>query len=133
MIECVKEILCVSTNHMASILIKKHVLVFHGHRSDPENQELQKYKNRFKRKQQNQLPSFSRDLKLPFHMNQNQSPNSQEMPDQEKAIYIRQTIKVEQHEYSLFYDTGCCDMIHNMQQSNQVEKKHLNNSLDLQH
>ena len=66
-------------------------------------------------------------------MNQNQSPNSQEMPDQEKAIYIRQTIKVEQHEYSLFYDTGCCDMIHNMQQSNQVEKKRLNNSLDLQH
>ena len=66
-------------------------------------------------------------------MNQNQSPNSQEMPDQEKAIYIWQTIKVEQHEYSLFYDTGCCDMIHNMQQSNQVEKKHLNNSLDLQH
>ena len=46
MIECVKEILCVSTNHMTSILIKKHVLVFDGHRSDTENQELQKYKNR---------------------------------------------------------------------------------------
>ena len=44
-------------------------------------------------------------------MNQNQSPNSQEIPDQEKAICILQTIKVEQHEYSLFYDTGCCDMV----------------------
>ena len=62
-------------------------------------------------KQPNQLPSFSRDLKLLFHMNQNQSPNSQEMSDQEKEIYILQTIKVEQHEYSLFYDTGCCDMV----------------------
>ena len=62
-------------------------------------------------KQPNNLPSFSRDLKLSFHMNQNQPPNSQEMSDQEKAIYILQTIKVEQHEYSLFYDIGCCDMV----------------------
>ena len=62
-------------------------------------------------KEPNQFPSFSRDLKLSFHMNQNQSPNSQEIPDQEKAICILQTIKVEQQEYSLFYDTGCCDMV----------------------
>ena len=33
------------------------------------------------------------------------------MSVQEKAFYILQTIKVEQHEYSLIYDTGCCDMI----------------------
>ena len=62
-------------------------------------------------KQPNKLLSFSRDLKLSFHMNQNQSPNSQEMSDQEKTIYILQIIKMEQHEYSLFYDTGCCDMV----------------------
>ena len=37
-------------------------------------------------KQPNQPLSFSRDLKLSFHMNQNQSRNSQEMSDQEKAI-----------------------------------------------
>ena len=46
-------------------------------------------------KQPNKLLSFSRDLKLSFHMNQNQSPNSQEMSDQEKTIYILQIIKVE--------------------------------------
>ena len=62
-------------------------------------------------KQQNKLSLFSRDLKLSFHMNQNQSPNFQEMSNQKKTIYILQTIKVEQHEYSLFYDTGCCDMV----------------------
>ena len=62
-------------------------------------------------KEPNQFPSFSRDLKLSFHMNQNRSPNSQEIPDQEKAICILQTIKVEQHEYSIFYDTGCYDMV----------------------
>ena len=92
--------------------IKKHVLVCHEHSNDTENQELlQKYKYRFIMKQPNKFPSFSRDQKLSFHMNQNQSPNSQEMSDQEKAIYILQTIKVEQGEYSLFYDTGCCDMV----------------------
>ena len=62
-------------------------------------------------KQPNQLPSFSRDLKLSFQMNQNQSPNSQEMSGEVKAIYILQTIKVEQQEDSLFYDTGCFDMV----------------------
>ena len=92
--------------------IKKHVLVCHEHRNNTENQELlRKYKNRFIMKQPNQLPLFSRDLELSFHMNQNQSPNSQEMSCQEKAIYILQTIKEEQHEYSLCYDTGCCDMV----------------------
>ena len=44
-------------------------------------------------------------------MNQNQSPNSQEISDQEKAIYVLQTIKVEQQEYSLFYDSGYCDVV----------------------
>ena len=29
----------------------------------------------------------------------------------ESAIYILQTIKVEKQLYSLFYDTGCCDMV----------------------
>ena len=92
--------------------IKKHVLICHEQRNDTENQELlQKKKGRFILKQPNQLPSFSRDLKLSFHMNQNQSPNSQEISDQENAIYILQTIKMEQHEYSLFCDTGCCDMV----------------------
>ena len=33
------------------------------------------------------------------------------MSDEVKTIYILQTIKVEQHEYSLFYDTGCFDTV----------------------
>ena len=88
------------------------MLVCHEHRNDTENQELlQKYKDKFIMKQPNKNPSFSRDLKLSFHMNQNQSQNSQVMSDQEKAIYNLQMIKVEQHEYSLFYDSGCCEMV----------------------
>ena len=92
--------------------IKKHVLLCHEHRNQMENQDLlQKYKDRFIMKQPNQLPSFSRDLKLSFHMNQNQSPSFQEISDQERAIYILQIVKLEQHEYPLFYGTGYCDMI----------------------
>ena len=90
--------------------IKRYVLVCHEHRNDTENQELlQKHKDRFIMKQPDQLTSFSRDLKLSFHMNQSQSPNSKRIL--KNAIYILQTIKMEQHEYSLFCDTGFCDMI----------------------
>ena len=31
--------------------------------------------------------------------------------NQESAIYILQTIKVNKQNYCLFYDTGCCDMV----------------------
>ena len=108
---CQRDFVCKHKSH-EKYLINKYVLVCHEHRNDTDNQELlQNYKGKFIKKQPNQLPSFSRDLKLSFYMNQNQSPNSQEMSDQEETIYILQTIKVEQHEYSLFYDTGCCDMV----------------------
>ena len=108
---CQRDFVCKHKSH-DKYPIKKYVLVCHEHRNDTENQKLlQKCKDRFIMKQPNQLPSFSRDLKLSFHINQNESRNSQEMSDQEKTIYILQTIKVEQHKYSLFYDTGCCDMV----------------------
>ena len=113
---CQRDFMCKHKSH-DKYPIKKHMLVCHEHRRDTENQELlQKYKDRFIMNQPNHLPSFSRDLKLSFHMNQNQSPNSHEVLDQEKAIYILQftftfTVKVEEYEYSLFYDTGCCDMV----------------------
>ena len=91
---------------------KKHLLACHEHRNGKENQELlQKYKDWFIMKQPNQLLSFSRNLKLSFHMNQNQSTSFQKMSDKEKAIYILQTIKVEQQKYSFFYDTGCRDVV----------------------
>ena len=127
---CQKDFLCKCKSH-DKYSIKKQVLVCHEHRNDTENQELQKYKDRFIIKQPDQLPLFSRDLKLSFHMNQNQSPNSQEMSDQEKAIYILQTIQVEQYEYSLFYDTGCCDMVSQYVVIKSIGKEHPKNCLNL--
>ena len=45
-------------------------------------------------------------------MNQHLPGNNQEnSSDQEKAIYILKIIKVDQQQYSIFHDTGCCDMV----------------------
>ena len=107
---CQEDFMCKHKSH-DRYPINQHMLVCHEHRNETENQELlQKYKDRFIMKQPNQFPSFSRDLELSFHMNQNQSPNFEDA-DQERAIYILQTVKLEQHEYLLFHDTGCCDMV----------------------
>ena len=49
--------------------IKKHVLVCNEHRNNAENQKhkyFHKYKDRFIMKQQTQLPSFSKNLRLTF-------------------------------------------------------------------
>ena len=62
---------------------------------------------------QTQLPAFSKDMKLTSHTNQQTTNSNHEVniSNEEKAIYILQTIKVGQQQYSLFYDTGCCDMV----------------------
>ena len=106
---CQRDFICKHKSH-DRFPRKKHVLVCHEHRNDQENQDiLQLYKDRCITKQQ-WLPLFSKDIKLTFHINQ--SCKQQEIPsDQEKAIYILQTIKVEQQQYSLFYDTGCSEMV----------------------
>ena len=52
-------------------------------------------------------------LKLTFHTNQ-QTANSNHdvnISNEEKAIYIVQTIKVGQQQNLLFYDMDCCDMV----------------------
>ena len=94
---CQRDFVCKHKSH-DKYPIKKHVLVCHERRNDTENQELlQKYKDRFIMKQPNPLSSFSRDLKPP-----NLKKFVSKLSDQEKVINILQTIKVEQHEYSLF-------------------------------
>ena len=61
---------------------------------------------------QTKLAAFWRDLKLTFHTNQQQASDYKHLQsNQESAIYILQTIKVNKQNYSLFYDTGCCDMV----------------------
>lgn len=59
------------------------------------------------------FPAFSRDLKLTFNMNQQQTSESYDKhlkANQESVIYILQTIKANKQSYSLFHDIGCRDM-----------------------
>ena len=88
-------------------------MVCHEHRGTTKNEQiLLEYKNRCIIKQ-TKLAAFSRDPKLTFHMNQQQQPSDYKYPqsNQESAIYILQTIKVNKKDNSLLFDTGCCDMV----------------------
>ena len=109
--KCQRDFTCKNISH-DKYPIKKHVLVCHEHRGTTENKQLLlEYKNRCIMKQ-TKLPAFSRDLKLTFHMNQQQRSDYKYLQsNQESAIYILQTIKVNKQNCSLFYDTGCCDMV----------------------
>ena len=62
---------------------------------------------------QNRLLAFSKDLKVTFHTIQEPTISNHEVriSRDKNAIYILQEIKVGQQQYSLFYDTGCCDMV----------------------
>ena len=81
---------------------------------------------------QTKLAAFSRDLKLTFRMNQ-QQPSDYKHPqsNQESAIYILQTIKVNKQNYSLFYDTGCCDMVSRYAAIKSIESRPKQNHLFL--
>ena len=85
---CQRDFVCKQKTH-GKYPIRKLVLVCHEDRNDTKNQELiPKYKGSFIMKQPNQLPLFSRDRKLSFHMNQNQPSNSQGMSDQEYLLCL---------------------------------------------
>ena len=56
-------------------------------------------------------------------MNKILSQNPQETLDRKKAIYILQTINVEQQQYSLFYDTGCCDLFSRHESITSIRKR----------
>ena len=91
--------------------LPKNVLVSHKHRQNNENQQLlQEYKDKDILKHI-LLPTFSKDLKLTCHTNQQQHENHCHSSSKESAIYILQIIKVDKKLYSLYYNTSCCDMV----------------------
>ena len=66
-----RDFICKTVSH-DKYPTKKHILVCHEHRGNTENEQLLlEYKNRCIMKQ-TKLAEFSRDLKLTFHMNQQQ-------------------------------------------------------------
>ena len=114
--KCQRDFTCTHSSH-DRYPVKKHVLICHEHRETVENQQLlETFKQRCINKRA-ELPPFSRDIKLSFHVtsykNSNdhiQSPKSNDDVD-EKAIFMLQTIKVDEKLYTVFYDSGCSEMV----------------------
>ena len=110
---CQVEFACKHTSH-DQYQRKKHVLCCEEHKNTQENQNLlQQFKTRcIMRSQQNNLPLYSQDIQLVHHTD-NSSYRSQrnqkgESPVNEEgsAIYMLQTIEIDQKTYSVFYDSG---------------------------
>ena len=97
----------------------KHVLVCQEHSDTDENKSLlEKYKSKCILRQKVDLPQYAKDIKLSFHASYKNQMSSQSKDQKstdanldDKAIYILQTIKVNSQQFTIFYDTGCGDMV----------------------
>ena len=98
---------------------RKHILVCHEHRNTDENKKsLETYKNKYILQRSN-VPEFSKEIKLAFMTKQAHISVSDDVEKQsnddgiinENGIYMLQKILVENKEYTLFFDTGCSDMV----------------------
>ena len=105
---------------------KKHVLVCHEHCESEDNKKLlQEYKERCILRQKVDVPSYSKEIKLSFHVGgtQFQSTESSGVNDSfnnsmvdepvitESATFMLQTLLIDGNMYTLFFDTGCGDMV----------------------
>ena len=84
-----------------------------------QNNELYKFKCILKQKHI-QLPEFSREIKLSFHLDQFTTPQIQQQPSanttsnstlQDAAIFQLPTIKINNSRYSVFFDSGCSNFV----------------------
>ena len=101
---------------------KKHVLFCEEHSQINENKQLfGEYKFRCILKQKANLPEYSKQIKLSFHASnsihinnklQQTIHSTQSASDvKDKAIYILQTIDLNNQQYNIFYDSRRGDMV----------------------
>ena len=115
---CMSEFTCQHSSH-DPYTKKKHVLVCHEHQQSEENKKtLETYKNRFILNRPN-IPEFSKNIKLSFMSqqtfiselcNQNRTKNDDSIIT-ENGIYLLQKIQVDDQEFTIFFDSGCSDMV----------------------
>ena len=111
--QCQRDYVCPNASHN-KYTTKLHVLICEEHKDNQENKELlQKYKERFILKHSNILPDYSKEIKLSY-TSTNESKgfagNSNESVG-ESAIFMLQTVKVDNNKFTIFYDTGCKDFL----------------------
>ena len=102
---CQKNFVCQHSSH-DRFTAKKHFLVCDEHKDSKENLDmLSLYKSRFISRHSD-LPAYTKDLKLSHHA----SYKSYDDTDQ-SAIYMLQTVSIDNKNYSIFFDTGCSSFI----------------------
>ena len=112
--KCHHDFICKHPVHNNEVT-KKHVLVCDDHKYEQINKDiLEHYKNRCIRKQP--LPTYSKDIKIyhsAFKSRFDHKPSSDESSKDEsnKAIFMLQSININQRTYTIFYDSGCSDFI----------------------
>ena len=115
---CHSEFICRHSSH-DPYTKKKHVLVCHEHHQNDENKNtLETYKSRFILNRPD-VPEFSKNIKLSFMSQQSfvsELPNQSKNKDDdsiitENGIYLLQKILVDGQEYTIFFDSGCSDMV----------------------
>ena len=116
---CQSYFVCKHSSH-DKFSTKKHVLVCQDHCDSTENLKiLETYKSRCIVGQKIQLESFSKDIKLSLLAYR--SSTTSDVPLKKKCdddssiidngIYIIQTIEVESKPYTIFFDSGCSDLV----------------------
>ena len=111
--KCQRDFVCPHPSH-ENYSVRKHVLICHEHRNLQANQDLlNNYKEKFINKQP-ELPLFAKEIKVTFLSSYRSDKSKEDTPDgenTEEAIFMLQNIMVDNQEYSIFYDSGCSQMV----------------------
>ena len=114
--KCQREFICQHPSHQ-KYPVKKHVLICEEHKNSQDNQALlETYRTKCILRRPD-LEEFSKGIKLSFHTaSSNQSIHkthqSTTLEDtNHSSIYILQTISIDNKPYTLFFDSGCGDLV----------------------
>ena len=115
---CQREFSCRHSSH-DKYDRKKHVLVCHEHRDTDQNKKVLETYKRKHIETKPDLPNFAKEIKLSFVTQQAfqidtfdvKLESSDDGIITENGIYMLQTIKIGDQNYTLFFDTGCSDMV----------------------
>ena len=124
---CQRDFVCKHKSH-DKYPIKKHVFVCHEHRNDTENQELlQKYKDLFI-----VYNEITKSTSVILQRSEAIIPHEPELVSQfSRNVRPREGNLHSADNIHSFLTLVVVIWFHDMQQSNQLEKEHLKNSLDL--
>ena len=114
--------------------VKKHVLVCQEHSETQDNQQLlEEYKRKCILSQRIQLEEFSKEIKLSFTAisytsKPTTTPKVIQQPGDddivtEDAVYILQTILVDEEPYNLFFDNGCGEFLSMLEAIKRIGKR----------